>query len=725
VETEAKIGVFICDCGTEIAGFIDTEALVDRVRDVPHVTLVQRGLYNCSKEGQKRIKQAIAEQGLNRVVVAGCTPRTHKPLFWAVCEEAGLNGSLFEMANIREQCAWVHADERERTTAKALDLIRMAVAKAALLEIVDKLEAKVTPAALVIGAGTAGLTAALTLAHGGFPVKLVERERELGGLVRKLHTLYPTMQRAEEFISEKVKAVQSNPNIEVLTKTRILDIGGSAGNYHVSVGGNGHEAAFDVGAIIVATGAQPSHPDGLLRYDGRRVITQFELEGRLKAGPLSALRLRPSTAPFDFAQDKLRTSSGQGPSSGSRQSPVDAQNIMMIHGAGSEEEQLSCSSVYCMAILKNAIFLKKMKPEANISILFRDLQTFGELCEDEIVGARQRGINFIHFGPESKPVVKDDVVEVYDLLSGADLSLPYDLVVLSTPLVASDGASTLASMLCIPLDDNGFFPDVHARLRPRNYVDPGIYVCGSAHYPADTNESLFQAYSAASKALHHLSAGVVTGEAPVAAVAERLCTGCGTCVETCAFQVISLERGEGVLSTAQIAPLLCKGCGNCVTACPSKAITLQSSTDRQFLAQISAALAGPQDGEPRVLGLLCQWSGYAAADLAGARHLQYPSSVRLIQAGCSARFDPHHILWAFLNGADGVFLGACEPGECHYILGNQYAESRIKGLRETLIAAGFDARRLQLAWLKPDEPEEFVTAITDFTASIEKLGPAV
>jgi heterodisulfide reductase subunit A len=705
VETEAKIGVFICDCGTEIAGFIDTEALVDRVRDLPHITLVQSGLYNCSREGQKGMKQAIAEQGLNRVVVAGCTPRTHGPLFRAVCEEAGLNGSLFEMANIREQCAWVHANERERSTAKALDLIRMAVAKAALLEIVDKLEAKVTPAALVIGAGTAGLTAALTVANRGFPVKLVERERELGGLVRKLHTLYPTMQRAEEFISERIKAVQRNPNIEVLTEAQILDISGSAGNYHVIVGGNGHEAAFDVGTIIVATGAQPSYPNGLFRYDGWRVITQLELESNLKADSPSVLRLR----------------SGQGSGRGL----VDTQNIVMIHGAGYEEERSYRSSVYCMTVLKNATLLKEMKPEANISILFRDLQSFGELCEDEIVGARQRGINFVHFGPRSKPVVKDEVVEVHDLLSEADLSLPYDLVVLSTPLVASDGASTLASMLRIPLDDHGFFPDVHVMLRPRNYIDPGIYVCGSAHYPADTNESLFQAYSVASKALHHLSADVVTSEAPVAVVDERLCAGCGTCVETCAFQAIHLERGEGVLSTAQIAPLLCKGCGNCVTACPSKAITLQSSTDRQFLAQISAALAGPQNGEPRVLGFLCQWSGYAAADLAGARHLQYPSSVRLIQAGCSARFDPHHILWAFLNGADGVFLGACEPGECHYILGNHYAESRIKELREMLTTAGFDARRLQLAWLKPDEPEEFVTAITTFIADIEKLGSMV
>jgi heterodisulfide reductase subunit A len=586
----------------------------------------------------------------------------------------------------------------------------MAVAKAALLEAREKVKAEVTPAALVIGAGTAGLTAALTLANGGFPVKLIERERKLGGLVRKLHTLYPTMQRADEFISERVNAVQRNPNIEILTEAQILDVSGSAGNYHVTVGGNGHEAAFDVGTIIVATGAQPSYPNGLFRYDGRRVITQFELEGRLKVGPLSALGLRPSTS--------LRTSSGQS----SERGPVDAQNIVMIHGAG-REEQLSCSSVYCMTTLKNAILLKEMNPEAYISILFRDLQAFGEWCEDEIARARQRGINFIHFGPESKPVVKDDVVEVHDLLSGADLSLPYDLVVLSTPLVASDGASRLASLLRLPLDDNGLFPDVHVRLRPRNYIDSGIYICGSAHYPADTNECLFQAYTAASKALHHLAAGVVTSKAPVAVVDERLCTGCGTCVETCAFHSISLKKDDGVLSTAQIAPLLCKGCGNCVTACPSKSITLQSSTDRQFLAQISAALSGSQNGEPRVLGLLCQWSGYAAADLAGARHLQYPSNVRFIQGGCSARFDPHHILWAFLNGAEGVFLGACEPGECHYVLGNQYAESRIRELRAMLTAAGFDARRLQLAWLKPDEPEDFMTAITDFAADIEKLGP--
>ncbi|MFB0534471.1 MAG: CoB--CoM heterodisulfide reductase iron-sulfur subunit A family protein, partial [Anaerolineae bacterium] len=578
METEAKIGVFICDCGTEIASFLDTKALGDRVRDLPHVALVQRGLYNCSREGQKRMKQAIAEQGLNRVVVAGCTPRTHEPLFRTLCEEAGLNGSPFEMANIREQCAWVHTDERQRATAKALDLIRMAVAKAALWEVRDKSEAKVTPAALVIGAGTAGLTAALTLANGGFPVKLVEREQELGGLVRRLHILYPTMQRAEEFISERIKTVQSNPNIEVLTEAQILDISGSAGNYHVTVGSNGHKAAFDVGTIIVATGAQPFPPHGLFRYDGRRVITQLELEGKLKAGPSSALRLRSGQ------------SSGRG--------PVDAQNIVMIHGAECEEERSYSSSVYCMTVLKNAILLKEMKPEANISILFGDLQSFGEWCEDEILRARQRGINFVHFGTDSKPVVRDDAVEVHDLLSGADLSLPYDLVVLSTPLVAPDGASRLANLLHLPLDDNGFFPDVHVRLRPRNYIDPGIYICGNAHYPADTNESLFQAYSAASKALHHLAAGVVTSEASVAVVDERLCAGCGTCVETCAFQAISLERGEGVLSTARIVPLLCKGCGNCATACPSKAITLQSSTDRQFLAQISAALAGPQDGQP-------------------------------------------------------------------------------------------------------------------------------
>jgi heterodisulfide reductase subunit A len=683
-EPVARIGVFVCDCGHKISDFIDNEALVENAAALPGVILARCERYTCSKAGLKRIQAAIAEQGLSRVVVAGCTPRTHELLFRKACEEAGLNGALFEMVNIREQCAWVHGDKTQATD-KAIALVRMGVARAALLEPRAQIEGRVTPAVLVIGGGTAGLTAILAVASGGVPVTLVERENELGGLVNKLHSLDSTGRSAHKFISVRIEAVRGNPGITVLTGAHIAAVDGSPGDYHIAVQHNGHGSTLDAGAIIVATGAQPSRPRGLFGYGRPRVITQFELESLLDAGE------------------------------------VTAQDIVMI--LCEPEEHPHCDGLCCMTILKNAILLKKTAPERRVIIIFSELPA-GEPYANWIKEARRLGVSFVRYTADRKPHVGRETVEVYDALTATDVNIPYDLVVLSKPLVARDDAPVLANMLRLPQDDNGFFPDMYTRLKPRDYADDGIYVCGSAHYPANTTESMFQAYNAASRALRYVADETVSSQAAVAAVDERLCTGCGTCVETCPFAAIAMEKGEGVLSLSRIDPLRCAGCGNCVVACPSKAITLQSSTDQQVMAQIHAALTGPTDGQPRILGLLCQWSGYAAADLAGARHLSYPSNVRFIRVRCSARLDPYHILWALLNGADGILLAACEPGECHYTLGNQYAEERIKGLQRMLAAAGFDTRRLWLEWFKPDDAPAFVSAVTAFVDQIEKLGPA-
>lgn len=684
-ELAARIGVFVCDCGHKISDFIDNQALVENVAALPGVVLARRERYSCSKAGLKRIQAAIAGQGLNRVIVAGCTPRTHELLFKRACEEAGLNGALFEIVNIREQCAWVHGDKAQATD-KAIALVRMGVARAALLEPREPIEGHVTPAVLVIGGGTAGLTAAVAAASGGVPVTIVEREDKLGGLVNQLHTLYPTGRSAQEFIAGRIEAVRGNPGITVLTGAHIVAVDGSPGDYHVTVQRNGHQSTLNAGAIIVATGAQPSRPRGLFGYGRPRVLTQFELESLLNVGEVAA------------------------------------QDIVMILYTG-QGEQSHLDGLGCMTTLKNAILLKKASPERRVSIVFSDLPA-GEPYSKWIKEARGLGVRFVRYLPHRRPHVSGEAVEVHDDLTATDVNLPYDLVVLSTPLVARDDAPVLASMLRLPRDDNGFFPDVYTRLKPRDYADDGIYVCGSAHYPADTAESMFQAYNAASRALRYVTSETVSSQAAVAAVDERLCTGCGTCVETCPFAAIAIGKGEGVLNLARIDPLRCAGCGNCVVACPSKAITLQSSTDQQVMAQISAALAGPTDGKPRILGLLCQWSGYAAADLAGARHLSYPPNVRFVRVRCSARFDPYHILWAFLNGADGILLAACEPGDCHYTLGNKYAEERINGLQRVLAAAGFDTRRLRLEWFKSDDAETFVNEITAFADQIEKLGPA-
>jgi heterodisulfide reductase subunit A len=681
-ESEIRIGVFICDCGSKIADVIDVEELAKGVRDMPNVALVQRELYGCSKSGLHQAKEAIKEHGLNRIVVAGCTPRTHEPLFKAALEEAGLNGPLFEMVNIREQCALVHADDKTGATKKAFDLIRMGVAKAALLEPEEKTQTQVTSAALVIGGGIAGLTAALAVARGGFPVKLVEKEARLGGLVGKLHTLYPRDESAREFIEKRIEAVKAHPAIEIFTGADVTGVSGSVGDYHITIEQDGPGSEFDVGAIIVAIGAQGLEPDGMFRYDGAKVITQLELEQALHA-----------------------------------ESAEPRQMVIILDGADGPYY----SSMWGSAALKNAILLKREDPEMEVSLLFRHLSA--DLDERKIKEAKDLGVGLVRYDGKRKPQVTDEVVEVYDQLREEELAIPYDLVVLAMPLVPQEDAARISRMLRIPLDDSGFFLEPTIRLRPQNYVQDGVFVCGSAHYPVDVDESIFQAYRAAARTLRYLSEGRVGSETASAIVLESLCTGCGTCVEACPFQAIAMEEREGTLSVSEIDPLMCKRCGNCTVVCPVKAIVMEPYTDVELIAQINAALSAPRDGEPRVLGLLCEWSGYAAADLAGAEGLQYPHNLRIIRLGCSARFDPYHILWAFLNGADGILLGACDPGMCHYVEGNQYAEERVEMLQRMLKEAGFDPRRLMLQWFKPDDAEKFVEAVRQFTDDVEYLEP--
>ncbi len=691
--SEVRAGVFICQCGDRIASILDVGTLEREVRDLPGITIARRLRYSCSPDGLAAIQSAIAEEGLNRVVVAGCTPRTLELRFRAACQETGLDANLFELVDIREGCAWVHQDEPEAATAKAIDLIRMGVARVTLRQAYQPSSAEVVPAALVIGGGLAGMTAALTLANAGLPVKLVEREAALGGMLREVHTLYPDRRSAAEFLAEKVEAVIHHPRLEVLLESQITDVSGTLGRYTVSVNGSAGQQngplSFDVGAIVVATGARAWRPWGLFRYDGQRVVTQLEFERELRDG---------NTA---------------------------LQSVVMILCAGQRNEAVPyCSGMCCMGALKQAMEVKAANPQANVTILFRDLYLLGEdIYEEELLKARRAGVEFIRYTPSSPPKVTDEAVEIHDELSGTDRRLPYDRVVLAAPLVPQPDASVVAHTLDIAQDENGFFPEVRYRLRPQNYAERGIYVCGAAHYPADWTEAEFQAISAAFRASYHLGMGQVTSQAPVAVVDEKLCTGCGNCVETCPFGAISMHQREGVLDLSQINPLLCKGCGNCVVACPVKAISLPINSDRQMLAQIEAALASAsQDSQPRLLVFGCEWSSHAAAELAGARQLSYPAEVRLIRVGCSARFDPTHILWAFFSGADGVFLGACPPGDCHYLNGNRYAQERINTLREMLAESGFDPRRLRLEWITPDDPHDFVDKITDFTNLVQALG---
>ncbi|MGQ9555975.1 MAG: CoB--CoM heterodisulfide reductase iron-sulfur subunit A family protein, partial [Anaerolineae bacterium] len=365
---EARIGVFICHCGSNIADFVDVPELVQYARTLPHVAFTQDNMYTCSDAGRAEIVKNIAEHDLNRVVVAACTPRTHEPLFRATCQQAGLNPYLFEFANIRDQCSWVHMGEKERATGKAKDLLRMSVARAALLEPKERIQVEVVPAALVIGAGVAGLSAALSLANRGFEVKLVEREKEMGGLLKSLHRLYPTGEDGRTFVEAKAQAVKAHPSIEVFTEAEVRDVRGFVGNYEVVVGQGAREFGFSVGAIIVATGARELKPVGLYGYDGERVITQEELERVL------AQRLTK----------KPTTTVGSG-------DPL-AGSIVMIQCAGARDEvRPYCSRICCMTAIKNALLIKEAEPEAQVYVLYRDMLALGAEQENLYREARGRG----------------------------------------------------------------------------------------------------------------------------------------------------------------------------------------------------------------------------------------------------------------------------------------------------------------------------------------------
>ena len=553
---EARVGVFICHCGSNIAGFLDVPALMEYTQTLPHVVFVQDNMYTCADAGRAEIVKGIAEHSLNRVVVAACTPRTHEPLFRSTCQEAGLNPYLFEFVNIRDQCSWVHMQQQERATDKAKDLLRMGVARAVLLEPKESIEVEVVPAALVIGAGVAGLSAALNLAKRGFEVKLVEREPEMGGLLRGVHCLYPTGDDARAFIEVKVEAAKRHPSIEIFTEAEVRDVRGFVGNYEVVMGQGERELGFSVGAIIVATGAKEFRPVGMYGYDGQRVITQGELEKLLAK--------------------RTETHDGQ------------IRSTVMIQCVGARDETRPyCSRTCCMTAVKNALLIKEADPGAQVYVLYRDMLTLGAEYESLYRKARGQGVTFIQYGLQSPPTVNGRQVMVDDELLGQTLNIPCDLVVLSAPLVGQADAANLAQLLKVPVDEHGFFLEAHVKLRPLDFATDGIFLCGCAHWPADVGESVAQAHGAASRASILLGRGAVEVEPIVSVVDEEKCIGCGLCETVCPYKAIVL-RDTGTGRKAENIAASCKGCGVCGAGCPEMAISMQHFTDQQLFAQIDA-----------------------------------------------------------------------------------------------------------------------------------------
>jgi heterodisulfide reductase subunit A len=586
MEQEPRVGVFVCSCGTNIGSVINVQDVAEYAKTIPHVVNAEHNLYTCSEAGLTVIKESIRKHNLNRVVVASCTPRTHEPLFRAACKEAGLNPYLFEMANVREHDSWVHPHEPQKATQKAKDILRMAVAKAVLLEPQTEPEVEVKGSSLVIGAGVAGMTAALSMANQGFKVHLIERDKEPGGMAQKLYKLYPTLADASEVVDPLIEDVKSHRNIEFAASTTLKEVSGYVGNFKIILTGPEGDRELNVGTIIVASGSSDyTPPKGLYEYGlNDHVITQREFDEKLRKGQIGEPERIVMIQCVGARKGEIRPSELEAfPKSDT------AELLRKILKARKDEGWPYCSRICCMNAIKNAILVKERSQGTDVVVLFGDLRVYKEY-EDFYRKARDLEVRFIRIIEEARPEIiqtsegKLQVV-AYDALYGMEVNFPAEWVVLSTPLIPSKDEIMLARMLKIPIATDGFLMEAHLKLRPIDTNVDGVFIAGTISGPKDVSESIISGEAAAARASILMGNGKVKTEAITAVVDEEQCIGCGLCEEICPYGAPRIEEGK-----SKIREVLCRGCGSCAAECPKRAITMRHYRDDQILAQVKALL---------------------------------------------------------------------------------------------------------------------------------------
>jgi heterodisulfide reductase subunit A len=503
------------------------------------------------------------KHNLNRVVLAACTPRTHEPLFRDTCREAGLNQYFFEFANIREHCSWVHSKDKEGATQKAKDIIRMSVARAGHLEPLQEFQLPVTRIALVVGGGVSGMTSALSMANIGFEVYLLEKEKDLGGMARRLHYTLDGVD-VQPFLADLVQKVYRHPSIHVYIDAVITEVSGYVGNFVTKVTTERMTREIKHGAAIIATGADELKPTEYLYGQNEKVMTALELEDRI------------------VKQDETVTG---------------AQTLVMIQCVGCRQKDRNyCSRVCCSQSIKNALKLKDKNPEMDIYILFRDMRTYG-FKEDFYREASNRDVKFIRYEPLDKPQAEAAVeggqpiirVTVTDPVLGQKIAIDADLLVLAAAIVPSPSSQEMAKLYKVALNPDGFFQEAHVKLRPVDFAADGVFLCGLAHYPKHLSESISQAYGAAGRAINLLSKDTVTASGAVCEVEENDCVSCGACITACTYGAIEFhDTPKGKKAT--VNPILCKGDGLCNAKCPTQAIKLKHYTDEEIFSQIDASV---------------------------------------------------------------------------------------------------------------------------------------
>ena len=562
-QEEPKIGVFVCHCGANIGRIVNVPETVEYCKTLPNVVYAQEQLFSCATNSAKEITDITKEKGLNRVVVAACSPRTLEPLFRDTLREAGINQYYYEMANIREHNSWVHAKEKEAATEKAHDIIRMSVARACQLEPLQEFDLPVDKRALVVGGGVAGMNSALSIANQGHEVYLVEKDKDLGGIARKIHYTLEGLD-VQAYLRDLTKKVYTHPLIHVYTDATITEATGYVGNFVTKVKSDRGITEIKHGASVIAIGAEVYTPTEYLYGEDDRVMTNLELEEKIAEGDEKALN---------------------------------AQSLLMIQCVGCRNEDRNyCSRICCSQSVKNALLLKERNPKMDIYILFRDMRTYG-FKEDYYREAAEKDVKFIRYEPEDPPQVEagkaDDgrpvlKVTATDYILGKKLEIDADIIALAAAVIPSSTTKELAGLFKVTLSPDGFFKEAHVKLKPVEFATDGVYLCGLAHYPKFMQETINQAYGAAGRVLTLLSHDIVVASGSVCEVAENKCVSCGACITACTYGAIEFyETPAG--RKAKVNPVLCKGDGLCNTVCPTAAISLKHFTDEELLSQVDAA----------------------------------------------------------------------------------------------------------------------------------------
>jgi len=550
-----RTGVFVCHCGINIGGVVDVPAVTEYAKTLPNVVFTMDNLFTCSQDTAVKMGEVIKEQNLTRVVVASCSPRTHEGLFQENCEKAGLNPYLFEMANIRDQNSWVHMHEPEAATEKAKDLVRMAVAKAEFLKPLKPGQLTVNHAAMIIGGGLAGITAALSLADQGFASYIVEKEPALGGNYAKLHYTLEGMD-TKRHLARLVDRVRKNDLIHVYTGANIKKIDGFIGNYKTTLDTKDGEVQFEHGVVIVATGAYELETKEYLYGQSDRVVSQRELEKMIAEKDAKLARTK---------------------------------SVVMIQCVGSRNsERPYCSRYCCSEAIKNALKLKETDPSTDVTVIYRDIRTYG-LKEDYYKKARELNVKFVRYDEDRKPEVKADgaglSIKVFDPILNEAVELKTDLLALSVGTVPNPGNEDIGKMLKVPTNQDGFFLEAHVKLRPVDFATDGVFMCGMAHSPKMSDESIVQANAAVSRACTILTKDYIEAEGKTAYVNKDRCAACGLCEANCPFSAISVDFNE---RCAVVNTVLCKGCGVCTASCRMNAVDLNGFNNEEVLAQIAA-----------------------------------------------------------------------------------------------------------------------------------------